>query len=66
MGFRTAKRLNAQYTFYIYMLTYHRHTRHIYLIPLIHYPLISLHQYLFTKTLYNKDNFLKLTAAHRS
>ena len=71
MGFWTAKRLNAQFTFYLHVDLPLSYTTHL-LDPIEHYPLISLHQYLFAKTLWNKDklrvtsNFLKITAAHRS
>ena len=73
MGFRTAKRLNAQFTFYLRVDLPLSYTTHL-LDPIepLGYPLISLHQYLFAKTLWNKDmlpitsNFLKITAAHRS
>ena len=69
MGFWTSKRLNAQFTFYLPL----SNTTHL-LGPIepLGYPLISLHQYLFAKTLWNKDklpvtsNFLKITAVHRS
>ena len=69
MGFQTAKRLNAQFTFYL-PLSY---TTHL-LDPTepLGYPLLPLHQYLFAKTLWNNhklpvtSNFLKITAAHRS
>ena len=71
MRFRTAKRLNAQFTFYLHVdlpLSYMTHL----LDPIKPLSLNSLHQYLYTKTLWNKDklpvtsNFLKITAAHRS
>ena len=73
MGFRTAKRLNAQFTFYLHVDLPLSYTTHL-LDPIepLGYPLISLHQYLFAKTGWNKDklpvtiNFLKITAAHRS
>ena len=70
MGFRTAKRLNAQFTFYLHVDLPLSYTTHL-LDPIE--PLsLSLHQYLFAKTGWNKDklpvtsNFLKITAAHRS
>ena len=72
MDFRTAKRLNAQFTFYLQVDLPLSYTTHLLDAIENHYPLISLHQYLFAKTLWNKDklrvtsNLLKITAAHRS
>ena len=71
MGFRTAKRLNAQFTFYLHVD-----------LPLSYTSLLDPIEPLFLnfttpifikkKTLWNKDklrvtcNFLKITAAHKS
>ena len=73
MGFRTAKRLDAQFTFYLHVdLPLSCMTHLLDPIEPLGYPLISLHQYLFAKTGWNIDkltvtsNFLKITAAHRS
>ena len=71
MGFRTAKRLNAQLIFYLHVDLPLSYTTHL-LDPIEPLSLTSLHQYLFAKKLWNKDklpvtsNFLKITAAHRS
>ena len=71
MGFRPAKRLNAQFTFNLHADLPLSYTTHL-LDPIEPLSLNSLHQYLFAKTLRNKDiqpvtnNFLKITAAHRS
>ena len=54
-GFSDCKTFNCTIYILYYMLTYHYHTRHIYLIPSNHHPSISLHQHLFAKTLWNKD-----------
>ena len=71
MGFQTAKGLNAQFTFYLHVdlpLSYRTHL----LDPIEQLSLNFSTQYLFAKTLWNKDilpvtsNFLKIKAAHRS
>ena len=71
MGFRTAKRLNAQFTFYLHVDLPLSYTTHL-LVPNEPLSLNFTTQYLFAKTLWNKDklpvtsNFMKITAAHRS
>ena len=54
MGFRTAKCLNAQFTFYLRVDLPLSYTTHL-LDPIepLGYHLISLHQYLFAKTGWN-------------
>ena len=71
MGFRTAKRLNTQFTFYLHVDLPLSYTTHL-LDPIESLSLSSTTPIFFAKTLWNKDklpvtnNFLQITAAHRS